>query len=45
MQRAFAAGWDDIIAAVGPAADALATGMDLAGCKAREAAYAAKFGA
>jgi uncharacterized protein YndB with AHSA1/START domain len=40
----FAAGWDDIIRAIGRAADGEATPMDAEGQKQREAAYAAKFG-
>lgn len=39
----FAAGWDDIIAAVGRAADGEATPTDTEGHKEREAGYAAKF--
>lgn len=39
----FAAGWDDIIGAIGRAADGEATPADTEGQKRREAAYAAKF--
>jgi uncharacterized protein YndB with AHSA1/START domain len=39
----FAGGWDDIMAAVGLAADGQASRMDTEGYKQREAGYAAKF--